>query len=127
MDESVIYIAAVVAVIALLIAFPKAILPVLIIGGVLRIMYDFGLLAVISLLPNKDQKPYSSLSRAPQATKPKTPSIGQTGVVIHALRPLGKIEIDGESHLCRADIGYIEKGRKIEIISDSPLTARSID
>lgn len=44
--------------------------------------------------------------------------IGKKGIAFTDLRPSGRIEIEGEIYDAKAEVGYIEKGKKIKVIRD---------
>lgn len=45
-------------------------------------------------------------------------NIGKTGIAVTLLRPSGKVEINGEMFDALSQVGYIEKGEKIKVVSD---------
>ncbi len=45
-------------------------------------------------------------------------NIGKTGIAVTLLRPAGKVEINGEMFDALSQVGYIEKGEKIKVVSD---------
>lgn len=45
--------------------------------------------------------------------------IGKTGIAYTNLRPSGRVEIDGELHDATAEIGYIEQGKTVKVVSYS--------
>jgi membrane-bound ClpP family serine protease len=48
---------------------------------------------------------------------PPRVGIGQTGVVVSPLRPLGLCEFAGDRHEARADTGEIEAGASVRVVS----------
>jgi membrane-bound serine protease (ClpP class) len=64
---------------------------------------------------------------------PDTPDLakllGETGVVITPLRPVGMCEFDGQRFECVAETGYVEKEEKISVIhvEGTQLTVRLIE
>lgn len=42
--------------------------------------------------------------------------IGKTGTAMTVLRPAGKVEINGEVHDAKAEVGFIEKGSKVRVV-----------
>jgi membrane-bound serine protease (ClpP class) len=64
---------------------------------------------------------------------PDTPDLakmlGETGVVISPLRPVGMCDFDGERLECVAETGYVEKDVTIKVIrvEGTQLTVRTVD
>jgi len=67
---------------------------------------------VLDSVQNKDEG-YISVDN-----KQKT-LIGKTGVAYTVLRPGGKVNIEGEIYDAKSEIGFIDKGEKIKVISTS--------
>ena len=55
--------------------------------------------------------------------------VGQSGVVLTPLRPVGMCELDGKKIVCVADTGYIEKQTQVKVIhvEGNKVTVRNIE
>ena len=55
--------------------------------------------------------------------------LGAEGIVITPLRPVGMCDISGQRVECVAESGYVDKGRKVKVISvqSTQLTVRTIE
>jgi membrane-bound serine protease (ClpP class) len=47
----------------------------------------------------------------------QTKLVGKTGIAYTVLRPSGKVEIEGEIYDARSEIGFIDKGEKVKVLS----------
>ena len=67
---------------------------------------------VLDSVQNKDEG-YISVDKEQKSL------VGKTGVAYTVLRPGGKVNIDGEIYDAKSEIGFIDKGEKIKVISTS--------
>ena len=52
----------------------------------------------------------------PSAAKGKSGNVGDFGITVTELYPVGRVEIQGKLYDARSNIGKIEKGEKIKVI-----------
>lgn len=98
--------------------------------AVIVLLIQFGpdvLMALLSLIgPLQSDLSQTARDTVKQRPQPNAGLLGREGVVVQTLRPLGRVEIDGQTYECRSDRATIDKGARVLVTQENPLTVKAI-